>query len=502
MSHSSAAKLTNQMMISAATAAAVFAGFIAAPTLLSAPAQAQRIAPGPIAAPGGAPMSFADLIQRVSPAVVSINVRQKPSVNAQRPQAGEVPPGFEDFFRRFGEQGPRRGGVALGSGFFVSESGTIVTNHHVVEDAEEIEVRLSDGRELEAELIGSDQATDLAVLRVKTPGRYPHVVFDRSATVRVGDWVVAVGNPFGLDGTATAGIVSAKGRREGSNYVDFMQIDAPINRGNSGGPAFDLKGNVIGVNSAIFSPTGGNVGIGFAIPSETAARVVDQLVSSGRVTRGWLGVQVQAVDGAIAASLGLGDAKGAIVNGVTADSPASKAGVRQGDVILTFNGQPVQDSRDLTQKVGAANIGRDARVEIQRDGRKQVLNVRLGERPSERQLASADGSQVVPEEGEAATGKINSLGAAVRAMTEEDRRRFQLTGVDGGLVITRLDEESTLYERGVRQGDVLLNAGGRALRTPDDLETEIDAAKRQNRPILLRVQGRSGPSAFVAVEIK
>jgi serine protease Do len=432
---------------------------------------------------------------------VSINVRQKPNAGAR--QQTEVPPGFEEFFRRFGDPGQRRGGFALGSGFFISENGLIVTNHHVVEDAETIQVVLSDGREIEAEMIGSDQATDLAVLRVKTPGRYPHVTFDRTAAVRVGDWVVAVGNPFGLEGTATAGIVSAKGRREGSSYVDFMQIDAPINRGNSGGPAFDLKGNVIGVNSMIFSPSGGNVGIGFAIPSETAARVVEQLQSSGRVTRGWLGVQVQPVDKAIAASLGIGDAKGAIINGVTAGSPAADAGLKQGDVILTFNGQSVADSRDLTQKVGAASVGRDARVEIQRDGRKQVVAVRLGERPSERQLAAELGANPdVPSETGPATGQINALGVGVRALTEDDRRRLQLTGVDGGLVVSRIDEESALFEKGVRQGDVLLNAGGRALRTPDDLQTEIDAAKRQNRPVLLRVQSRNGPAAFVAVDPK
>jgi serine protease Do len=388
----------------------------------------------------------------------------------------------------------------LGSGFIISEDGVVVTNHHVVDEAESIQVKLSDGRELDAELIGSDEGTDLAVLRIKGGGRFPYVQFDRTPSVRVGDWVVAVGNPFGLDGTATAGIVSAKGRREGSNYVDFMQIDAPINRGNSGGPAFDLRGNVIGVNSAIFSPTGGNVGIGFAIPSDTAARIVDQLIRSGRVSRGWLGVQVQAIDKEIAASLGLGDAKGAIVNGVTPESPAATAGVRQGDVILSFNGEAVADSRDLTQKVGAAVVGRDARVEVLREGKRQTLNVRLAERPSERQLASADGNQNPNAEPE--TGELNALGVAVRTMTAEDRRRLMLQGVDGGLLITRVDPNSDVYERGVRAGDVILEAASRAISGVAELNSAIEQAKRQGRPVLLRVQSRSGPSRYIAVEPK
>ncbi|TPW01983.1 MAG: Do family protease, partial [Alphaproteobacteria bacterium] len=231
-------------------------------------AEAQRIAVPAVAAPGGAPASFADLIQRVSPAVVSISVRQKASAN-QRTDVENLPPGLEEFMRRFPERGPSRAPTALGSGFIVAETGTVVTNNHVVEDAEDITIRLSDGRELKAELVGTDPGTDLAVLKIQGGGRFPYVTFDRNPSVRVGDWVVAVGNPFGLDGTATAGIISAKGRRDygNSSYVDFIQIDAPINRGNSGGPAFDLKGNVVGVNSAIFSPTGGNVGIGFAAGS-------------------------------------------------------------------------------------------------------------------------------------------------------------------------------------------------------------------------------------------
>jgi len=500
------AKMMKSMLFSGAAALTAFAAFAAAPAILADRAEAQRIAVPSVAPPGGAPGSFADLIQRVSPAVVSISVRQKANATGGEVDAENLPPGLEEFMRRFPERGPRRAPTALGSGFIVAENGTVVTNNHVVEDADDITIRLSDGRELKAQLVGTDPGTDLAVLKIQGGGRFPYVTFDRTPSIRVGDWVVAVGNPFGLDGTATAGIVSAKGRRDygNSSYVDFIQIDAPINRGNSGGPAFDLKGNVVGVNSAIFSPTGGNVGIGFAIPSDTAARIVDQLVSSGHVTRGWLGVQVQPVDREIAASIGLRDAKGAIVGSVTPGSPAAAAGLQQGDVILTFNGEVIADSRDLTQRVGQAQVGRDARVEYQRNGQRRTANVRLGERPSERQLASADGgaNPSLGNDAPSAT-QMNALGLAVRTITAEDRRRLSLDGVEGGLVITGIEDNSAMAER-VGIGEVIVTAGPerKPVRTVEDLNIAIDAAKAQNRPVLLQVQGRNGPARFIAVEPK
>ncbi len=497
MSDSNSAKMMKSMLVAGAAAVTAFAGFAAAPTIMANRAEAQRITPQAIAPPAGAPVSFAELIQRVSPAVVSISVRQKANAPNREQDAENLPPGLEEFMRRFPqERGPRRTPVALGSGFIIAENGTVVTNNHVVADAEEITVRLSDGRELKADLLGTDEGTDLAVLKVKGGGSFPYVTFDRSPTVRVGDWVVAVGNPFGLDGTATAGIVSAKGRRDygNSSYVDFLQLDAPINRGNSGGPAFDIRGNVIGVNSAIFSPTGGNVGIGFAIPSDTAARVVDQLIAGGRVTRGWLGVQVQPVDREIAASIGLRDAKGAIVASVTPGSPAATAGLQQGDVILSFNGQGIEDSRALTQRVGEAAIGRDARLEVQRDGQKRTVNVRLGERPSEQALlASATAPSTEHSEG---------LGVSVRTVTAEDRRRFQIDGVEGGLVITTVADNSILADRGVNVGDLILTVDRKPVRTVDDLEAAVAAAEQQNRPVLLQVQGRSGPARYLGVEVK
>ena len=503
MSDSNSAKMMKSMLVAGAAAVTAFAGFAAAPAILSDRAEAQRISPQAITPPAGAPVSFADLIQHVSPAVVSISVRQKANAPDREQQAENLPPGLEEFMRRFPERGPRRTPVALGSGFIIAQNGTVVTNNHVVEGADEITIRLSDGRELKADLVGTDEGTDLAVLKIKGGGSFPYVTFDRSPTVRVGDWVVAVGNPFGLDGTATAGIVSAKGRRDygNSSYVDFLQIDAPINRGNSGGPAFDVRGNVIGVNSAIFSPTGGNVGIGFAIPSDTAARVVDQLISSGHVTRAWLGVQVQPVDREIAASIGLRDAKGAIVASVTPGSPAASAGLQQGDVILTFNGLAVEDSRALTQRVGEATVGRDARLEVQRDGQRRTVNVHLGERPSETQLASADPRA---NSGAETPGAAHSdgLGVSVRAVNADDRRRYQIDGVEGGLVITTVTDNSILADQGVNIGDVILSVDRKPVRSVADLDAAVAQAQRQNRPVLLQVQGRSGPARYLGVEVK
>jgi len=505
-SESNPAKMLKSMLVAGAAAVTAFAAFAAAPAILAERAEAQRIVAPAVAPPGGAPGSFADLIQRVSPAVVSISVRQKANAE-RRTDLENLPPGLEEFMRRFPERGPARQPTALGSGFIIAENGTIVTNHHVVEDAEEIDIRMSDGRELKAELVGTDPGTDLAVLRIKGGGRFPYVTLDRTPGIRVGDWVVAVGNPFGLDGTATAGIISAKGRRDygNSSYVDFIQIDAPINRGNSGGPAFDLKGNVIGVNSAIFSPTGGNVGIGFAIPSDTAARIVDQLIATGRVTRGWLGVQVQPVDREIAASIGLRDAKGAIVGSVTPGSPAATAGLQQGDVILTFNGAAITDSRDLTQRVGEAQVGRDARVEFQREGQRRTVNVRLGERPSERQLLASLQNPGGPDAAPGASGAatMNALGFSVRAITADDRRRLGLQGVEGGVVIAGIADNSTAAER-VGIGEVIVSTGAdrKPVRSAEDLNAAIEAAQAQNRPVLLQVQGRNGPPRFVAMEPK
>jgi len=502
MTDAAALKFLRRTAIAGGAALTLFAGFSAAPLVFARGATAQEIQPGSVAQPAGAPMSFADLIERVRPAVVSISVRQRPDA-ARQPSLEGLPPGFEEFFRgRPGRPGPAP--TSLGSGFFIDQNGTIVTNHHVIEGAESITVRTSDGRELDADIVGSDEATDIAVLRTRGGGRFQYVTFDDARHVRVGDWVVAVGNPFGLDGTATAGIVSAMGRRDAgsSAYVDYMQIDAPINRGNSGGPTFDLNGNVIGVNSAIFSPTGGNVGIGFAIPANTARGIVEQLLRSGRVTRGWIGVSIQPLDRDIARSLGLEEPRGALVASVVPDGPAARAGIQQGDVILSFEGTRIEDSRDLTQRVGATAIGRTSRVEILRNGQRRTLNLRLAERPSEQVLAANNTPpEATPPATPGAPGVAQgSLGLSVRPMTQADRTRYQLEGNQNGLVVTAVEPTSDAAQKGVQPGDVILQAGGRAVSTTAELEAAVRAAERANRPLLLQVDGRAG-RRFIAAEL-
>ena len=336
-------------------------------------------------------------------------------------------------------------------------------------------------------------------------GHFPYVTFDDVTHVRVGDWVIAVGNPFGLDGTATAGIISAMGRRDAgsSAYVDYMQIDAPINRGNSGGPTFDLAGNVIGVNSAIYSPTGGSVGIGFAIPANVASRVVQQLLRSGRVTRGWIGVSIQQLDDDIAHSVGLQNTHGALVGAVVPDGPAARAGVQQGDVILTYNGQSIDDSRDLTQRVGATPIGQSSRLEVLRNGQRRTLTIQPRERPSEQQLASADASSgpgaqnVTPQQPNVVQG---ALGVTVRPITPAERTQFQLNANESGVVITAMAQSSGLLDKGVTVGDVILQAGGRTVRTAQELTAAADQARRAGRPLLMQVYGRGG-RRFVAADV-
>ncbi|HTK36699.1 MAG TPA: Do family serine endopeptidase [Caulobacteraceae bacterium] len=467
----------------------------------------------PAAAPASiAPTSFADLVQRVAPAVVSIDVEGKGGRDAValqgQPFSFNLPDGNDgddglgglpfDFRRLFPQQPGGRGGQpdgqelprmqATGSGFFISADGYIVTNNHVVEGADVITVRTSDDRSLKAKLIGRDPATDLAVIKVQGAA-FPFVSFEDRAKPRVGDWVIAVGNPFNLGGTATAGIVSALGRPNvsGSSYVDYMQIDAPINRGNSGGPTFDVYGRVVGVNSAIFSPSGGSVGIGFDIPADVAASVAKQLIAEGKVTRGYIGATVQSVTPEIAESLGLGDKKGALVAELTPGGPSEKAGLRPGDLVMKVNGHDVASAAALTREVGLARGGEDIRLQVRREGRVQDIVVRSGVRPSEAVLART-GYDVQPQT------DASRPGARVLGMSLSPKE-------GGGVAVESVAGNSDAGRKGLRQGDVILQAGDQKAQSPADVANAVAAARKAGRPSVLLMVARDGRRTFVPVEV-
>jgi len=503
---------------SSAAALAIFGlgGFALAPTANSAhlapvaahPADsghAQAKSSPPRMLENGAPFSFADLVERVSPAVVTVTVEQqmKP-VQAFNPE--ELPEPFRDFFNQFGQGGgeggrqftaPRKA-VAMGSGFIIDRSGFIVTNNHVVEDGKKITVKLPDGREFTAKLLGSDQATDIAVLKIKSDKPLPSVELGDDHAVRVGDWVIAVGNPFGLSNTVTAGIISSIGRDVGNGpYTDYLQIDAPINRGNSGGPTFDLRGKVIGMNSMIYSPSGGSVGIGFAIPSSTIHDVIAQLEAHGRVARGYLGVQIQNMTPEIAQSLGSHESKGAIIASVVGGGPAAKAGFVPGDVVLAINGKSVEDSRDLTRRVAALPAGIKAAFTVVRGGTQKTITATIGPRKEER-LASNAGPE---ENSSAAASTGEAMGLGLAAVTPQIRRNYNLDDHVNGVLVTRVDPESDAADKGIQAGDVVVSIGNKSVHTPQDIKSQIEGAQHSGRKsILMLVDGNSG-QRFVALKI-
>lgn len=492
--------ISAQALVAAAFGAAIMGSAISVPKLMAQDAVAQPIA---IQAPPGAPLSFADLIEKVEPAVVSVNVISTQDVgrlggSEEFLEQFRGVPGLEEFFqqRRSPQEAPRqREARSLGSGFFISEDGLVVTNHHVIDRATQIQIVTSDGRELDAELVGTDGQTDLAVVRVKQKGKYPYVRFGSSKAVRKGDWVVALGNPFGLGGTATAGILSADGRElgAGSPYTDFLQIDAPINRGNSGGPTFDLKGNVIGVNSQILSPTGGSVGIGFAIPAELAKEVTDTLIKDGRVSRGWLGVQIGDLTPEFAEALGISDARGALVADVTVGSPAEKGGLRRNDIILSVNGQKVADATSTTRIVGRLIANTSNKFDIIRDGKPQTLNVVVGERPED--PYASPGSQSSPERNRGQSSGVpgaflDDFGVRFIPMTDEIRQRLGLRPGDTGLGITEVKPDSVFAKAGFESGLVILEANGQPVPSVEAFEKivqEARAAKRSKMLLAVRV---------------
>jgi serine protease Do len=451
------------------------------------------------------PGSFADVIEDVSPAVVNITVTK---VETASPTAFQfsTPPGmrgqefpFEDFFGRFfeGEKGraPQRRSEGQGSGFIIDASGYIVTNNHVAGDAEEIAVTLQDGRKFDATLVGRDARTDLALIKIDASG-VPFVAFGDSDTARVGDWVVAIGNPFGLGGTATAGIISARGRDVAltdNDSNDYLQLDAPINFGNSGGPVFNTAGQVVGVNTAIFSPNGGNVGIGFAIPANQVKEIVAELRENGSIERGWLGVQIQNLDDDLADSLGLDGTNGALVVEVVADSPAAKGGVQAGDVVTRFNGQEVDSSRALSRSVASAPPSRPAKLTVWRDNRSRELTVELGQAE---QGEAAAASSLAP--GQSGSG---ALGLTLQSLTGEVRAQLGLPSSVEGALVTNVSPDSTAAEKGLRPGDVITRVNQRAVTGVADTIAALNAAKESGENALLLVR-RSDSQRFVALNFQ
>jgi serine protease Do len=497
----------------------------------------------------GAPDSFAPLVEQVIDAVVNISASQ--TVENRTVPLPQVPPGapFEDFFNDFfnrregqpgqpgqpnqqpnqrrgenqpnqrrgegpgqqgpGQQGPGQQGPgqqrrsnSLGSGFVIDASGIVITNNHVIGEANDITVNFNDGTKLKAEVVGRDAKTDLAVLRVKPAKPLKFVKFGDDQKARVGDWVVAIGNPFGFDSSVSAGILSARNRRINSGpYDNFIQTDAAINRGNSGGPLFNSEGEVIGINTAIISPSGGSIGIGFAVPASTAGPVIEQLRNFGETRRGWLGVRIQEVDDSIAETLGLGKVRGAMVAGVDDKGPAKPAGIEAGDVILKFDGKDVKDSRDLPRIVATTAVGKAVAVQIFRKGKEETKQVTLARLEDSEKQAAATPAASAPKEAAAPTRKV--LGLEITALTAESRRRFSLKEGQKGVVVTGVDPNSNAATKRLGAGDVIVEVGQEAVNSPAEVIERIEKIKKEGRKsALLLVANAQGELRFVAVTVE
>ena len=504
------AALARAALAAVATASGVpLVAGVATTTALIRPAQARS-----------APESFADLAEKLLPAVVNISSSQ--TVTAKNgpdsgPEMPMFPPGspFEKLFRDFmernkpggknhgenGPSGPPRKAQSLGSGFIIDASGIVVTNNHVIDGADEITVTLQDNTSLKATLVGRDERTDIAVLQVKPEKPLPFVPFGDSDKSRVGDWVVAIGNPFGLGGSVTAGIVSARGRDINQGpYDNFIQTDAAINRGNSGGPLFDMDGEVIGMNTAIYSPSGGSIGIGFSIPSSLLKTVTSQLRSFGHARRGWLGVKIQQVTPDIAESLGLHDAHGALVAGVDDNGPAGKARIRNGDIILKFNDLDIKEMKLLPRIVAETDIQRSVPVTIWRDGKQQTVQVTVGELPDDpAKLADA-----TPDKPETSPKQLalSGLGVTLAPLTDEARDKFSIGRDQKGVLITDVDGGTPAADRGLKAGDVILEVQQVEVATPSDVQAQVDKARKAGRgSVLMLVQGADG-SRWVPLSLK
>jgi len=450
----------------------------------------------------GAPDSFAELAQQVSPSVV--NITTSSLVATASDDAPMVPEGspFEDFFKDFMDRNGQGGGdrpqrsEALGSGFVISQDGFIVTNNHVIEGADEINIEFFDGKQLVAKLVGTDPKTDIAVLKVEGED-LPFVEFGDSDAMRVGDWVMAMGNPLGQGFSVSAGIISARGRELSGTYDDFLQTDAAINKGNSGGPLFNLEGDVVGVNTAILSPSGGSIGIGFSMASNVVTKVVDQLREFGETRRGWLGVKIQDVTPDVAEAMGLSVSAGALITDVP-EGPARDAGLLAGDVIITFGGKDINDVRDLTRTVADSPIGEAVPVVVLRDGGEQTIPVKLGRREeAEAQPASAD-KPAAPQE----PSELQMLGLTVQPITDEIAKSLNLPAGSQGLVVMDVDAASDAGAKGLAAGDVIVEAGQQKVVSIADLQARVAAAKDEGRKSILLLVRREGNPRFVALSVE
>ena len=504
----------------AGACAALVPGQAQAPAAAMQPAQNATPPAVPIAPPGGAPRSFADLTARLAPAVVNVSTTQKVAVGKLR----GIPPGspLEELFRRFqeqqGEQGEpvTREATSLGSGFIIDPTGYIVTNNHVISAGEgkgdavvdTITVTLSDRREYTAKVIGRDPLTDLALLKIESAG-LPYVKFGDSKSARVGDWAIAIGNPFGLGGTVTAGIVSAVHRNIGSGQYDrYIQTDASINQGNSGGPLFDLDGNVIGINTAIFSPTGGNVGLGFSIPAELAKPVIEQLRATGTVKRGYLGVAIQPLSTDIAAGLALPKDKGEIVASVEPNGPAAKAGIKQGDVIVRINGSDVTYDNTLSYVVANTPIGSSVPIELVRDGQRRTISATIAQRPSEAIVQARAG--ITPDAADdsadakspAAEATKASLGITLQPLTAQLRQQLKVPDTVKGVVIAGITPSSDAATNGLQRGDIILQINQKPTTTPTEAAAAVDAARKAGRDtVLMLVQRGVAPPRYIGIKL-
>ncbi len=454
------------------------------------------------AAARGAPDSFADLAERLSPAVVNITTstvvagREAPAM-PRAPRGSPLEELFPDLFGPQGQGNPnnQRRASALGSGFIISADGYVVTNNHVIDGADEIQVELFEGGPLlDAKLIGTDDKTDIALLKVEADRDLPFVGFGDSNVARVGDWVLAIGNPLGQGFSVSAGIISARERSLRGTYDDYIQTDAAINKGNSGGPLFNMDGEVIGVNTAIISPTGGSIGLGFSMSSNVVTKVVDQLQEFGETRRGWLGVQIQDVDADIADAVGLDGVRGALVSNVP-EGPAKAAGILAGDIILNFDGREVTDTRGLVRAVGNAAVGKAVDVVVFRDGNTESLQVVLGRRED------AERNPVVPALSKPETKDTEAMGMRLTTLTDEVREQLGVALTEKGVAVLTVDETSDSYEKGMRSGDLIVEIGQKPVTTPKEVADAFDAAREAGRKSVLMLVKREGAPRFVALNL-